>query len=115
MSSTARGIYYQTATIADSGTTSNAVDSSGAVLCGVIIPANMEGTSLTFTTSTEADGTYVPLRDKGNAAISVTHSTAAGFFSLYDVLPFGLNFMKVVAGSSQTGEASLTLVFQRVV
>lgn len=98
-----------TATVATLGTTSGAADLGNRRLCGVYIPAGMEGTTITFTVGNALAGTYVPLRDKTGAAYSITLTTAIAQYLPVDSDIFdGIQFIKVVV-AAQTGEIIFTL------
>jgi hypothetical protein len=96
--------YDLTATIAVSGTTSGAVDLSGCTLVGLFIPATFDGTTLTITASSTPGGTYVSVQQDHTSASAYTITTAASRFVPLDNLyiPLGLEFIKLVAGSTQT-------------
>lgn len=104
---TIRKFFDLTATIAASGTKSNAIDLVGSDLIAVITPSAFTGVALTFEGS--ADGTtFVPLVDGAGAAVSVTVST-----SDYVPLPASvstLRWVKVVSGSTEAAEREITLV-----
>lgn len=96
-------------TVADGGTTSGAADLKNRRLCGVYIPAGMEGTTITFTVGNSLAGTYVPLRDKTGAAYSITLTTAIAQYLPVDSDIFsGIQFIKVVL-ATQTGAITLGL------
>lgn len=113
--STAKGLYRANVTILNTATTSNAADTGGGVLCGVYAPASMTGATISFTASSTADGTYVPVRDQFGALISVTLNAAASLYSLGGILPFGIDFIKVVSASAEGADRALTLVFQEII
>lgn len=96
-------------TVVNTGTTSGAANLDNRRLCGVYIPAGMEGTTITFTVGNALAGTYVPLRDKTGAAYSITLTTAIAQYLPVDSDIFdGIQFLKVVL-SAQTGDIVLTL------
>lgn len=101
-------------TIANNGTVSDALSlgSVGHTVVGLITPGTLTGTAFTFQAS--ADGTtYVAVYDKTGAAYSVTVST-----SRYILLPpadfAGIQYLKVVSGSTETGERVITVVTRPV-
>jgi hypothetical protein len=105
-----RGSYTKTATIANSATTSGAVDCSGASFGGFITPAALTGTTMTFTVSSDESGTYVPLRDSSGAAISITVATSGGY-----ALPpelFAFPWFKFVSGSSEAASRSIIVTLK---
>src|SRR3954454_17655175 len=104
-----RCCYDLTATIAVSGTTSGAVDLSGCTLVGLFIPSTFDGTTLTITASSALGGTYVSVQQDHTSGSAYTITTAASRYVPLDNLdiPAGLEFIKLVAGSSQTTTATV--------
>lgn len=106
-------IDFEEVTIASSGTTSGAVDTHGMTICGIYTPDTMTGTALTLTASTSLDGTYVPVEDGAGAAISKTIDGG-------EYVPFnpadtaGLRYIKVVSGTAEGAERTLTLALRQV-
>src|SRR4051812_42998184 len=99
-----RCCYDLTATIASGATLSGAVDLSGCTLVGLFIPATFDGTTLTITACDTKGGTYVSVQQDHTSASAYTITTAASRYVPLDNLdiPAGLQFIKLVAGSSQT-------------
>ena len=94
-------------TIADGETTSSAAALLGAIPAKLHIPSGFEGTTVTFTISPFGT-TYHAFYDQDNAAVSMT--VAAG--RSYELpLPqfLGIRYLKVIAGTAQTGAATLYL------
>lgn len=101
-----------TATIAASGTTSGEVDLRGGTLCGIHLPASFTGTSLTFTAAPASGGTFRTLYRNG-ADYSVP--VAQGKYVSLDPNVFaGVQFLKIVSGSSEGGARTLTLAVRPV-
>lgn len=97
-----------TATIAASGTTSNAVDLNGRTLCGIFVPAAFTGTALTFLASPDGS-TYVAVKDGAGNSVSLT--VAQGQYIPVDATKLrGVRFLKIVSGSTEGAERVLTLV-----
>jgi hypothetical protein len=96
------------ATIAISTTTSGAIDMGGMNLVGLIMPAAMTGTSMTFQGS--VDGTnYFDLYDSSGTQLSIT--IAASRFILLVPADFAaVRYLKLVSGSSEAAERSINLV-----
>lgn len=107
-----RKTYENTAVIAASGTTSNAVDLEENDLVGVIFPASMTGTSVTITMAASLTGTYNTHYDQSGSAvtISVVNGSAA-----IDNLAHtaGLRFIKLVSNGTEAAERTITLVQRR--
>src|SRR4051794_8809084 len=112
-----RCCYDLTATIATSGTTSGAIDLSGCTLVGLFVPATFDGTTLTITASASLTGTYVSVQQDHTSASAYTITTAASRYVGLDNLDLasGLQFIKLVAGTSQsTTDTVITLVVRPV-
>ena len=99
-----RECYNLTATITVSGTTSNAVDLAGCTLVGLFIPATFDGSTLTITASTTLGGTYVTVQQDHTSSSAYTITTTASRYVPLDnlAIPEGLEFITLVAGSTQT-------------
>lgn len=103
-----RNQILKTATIADSGTTSEAVSTDGCALFGAALPSTFDGTTLEFTVS--ADGTtYQTLyRSDGVTKEAMTGLAASRSYDLPTALA-AWPYFKLVAGS-QTGATIITIV-----
>lgn len=66
----------------------------------VHLPAEFDGTALTFTVSPTYGGTYVALEDSSGAAVTLTVE-AGKAYALPEAL-FGAPYCKLVSGTSQT-------------
>lgn len=93
--------------IADSATTSSVADLNGTSLVGILIPAGFNGTAITFQVSSDNE-TYYNYYNAAGTLVSVTvaASRAVGFQATDFA---GFRFLKVVAGTSQTGPSELIL------
>ena len=101
-----------TATIAVSGTTSNALDIKNWTPVGMVLPSSFDGTTITFTASDSEGGTYVPVYDKTGTQISYTVAASRAIKIVPEDLA-GFEFIKLVAGSSQTTtDTEITLVLK---
>jgi len=88
------------AVIASSGTTSGAIDLQGMALVGLILPATFTGTALTFSVCDTLAGTYTPLYDASNSAVSMT--VAQGRAYAVDPANFqGIQFIKIVSNATE--------------
>lgn len=95
---------FPTVTIPSGAASSNAIDLHGGVLYGFYLPAEFDGTALTFTTAPTADGTFVAVKDSAGSAISFTVA-ASGFYGLSadQVAKLkGCRFLKLVSGTNQS-------------
>ena len=101
-----------TVTIAESGTTSGAVDLGEWLVAGIITPSALTGTAFTFTAADAEDGTYNACYDSSGNAISVT--VAASRHILLEPQTFaGARWLKIVSGSTEAAARNITLVLHR--
>lgn len=108
-----RNIVYVPVTVADAGTTSAAVDTSEHEVVGVYLPTGLEGTTLAFTMAPEDDGTFVPVREAGAAAVFSQTVAAANYVAISPNLLAGARWIKVVL-ASQTGAYTAQLALRRL-
>jgi hypothetical protein len=106
-------ILHPTVTIASGGPTSGALDCGGRTLCGVYLPAEFDGTALTFSVSTALAGTYYPLCD-GGAAYSITVA-ASQYVRLDPSIFAGVRFIKFISGTNQATTDTILTAAVRVV
>lgn len=90
------------------------VDMYGYALAGIIAPASMAGTSMTFEVSVDGGTNWYALKDETNTALSVTIGATAAFYSLRKILPLAVGLIRPVSGASETNK-TITFVGQRVV
>jgi len=102
------------ATIAASGTTSDVVDLNLGQLVGLIFPASMTGTTLTFTMSTASGGTYVGVKDVGGASDYSITVTSSKYVPIDPRVFCGVRYLKLVSGSTESGAKVITCVFRPV-
>lgn len=95
-------------TISSGGTTSTVADLSGKALVGMHLPAALTGTAVTFTVD-NGSGTYNTLADGAGADVSKTVA-ASKFINLAPSDFAGVNKLKVVSGSSEGADRTITLV-----
>ena len=101
-----------TATILSGQTESDVIDSRGASLIGIIIPAAFTGTSLTFEVGSGPDGST--LADYYNAAgtqisVAVAPSRYVGMAAI-DFAP--TRFLKIISDQSEGADRAVILVFR---
>lgn len=95
-----------TATIANGGTTSDLIDLRYKTVCGLKFPSSLTSTSMTFTVSDTATGTFATMADGAGSDISKT--IAAGKYIPLSPNDFaGVRFLKLVAGSSEGAARSI--------
>lgn len=102
------------ATIADSATVSDVVKIYGNTLCGLILPATVEGTTIGFQVCDTEDGTFVTLKDINNTAIEVTvTATTAAAYPLNPQDFAAWPYVKLVV-ASQTGESVIKCLVKAI-
>lgn len=112
--------YDKTITIANGGTTTDAVDCglistfSKTQLIGVTFPGTMTSTAMTFTAASTLAGTYTTLTEVGGAYSYSITVTASRRVPLDPRVFVCCPFIKCVGGSSEGGERTLTLHFREV-
>jgi len=89
--------------IAGTGTTSATVDLVGKTLVGIITPASLSSTGLTFNVSDD-NSTFRTLTDTANSAIAVVVDTTSTQYVLTPSTFAGVRFVQVEAGSSETAK-----------
>jgi len=100
-------MFLKTCTIAINGTTSGAVDLEDFEIAGLILPT-LVSANLTFTVSSTLTGTYVALKAKGAAALSITATTGGFAVSSDDLTGLkGYRYVKIVADAAQTTTARI--------
>jgi hypothetical protein len=104
---------YATATIAASGTTSDAVDCTRYQLVGFYTPAALTGTAITFTASPD-NSTFYTVKEVGGAATKSETVTTSSFYPLDPRVFAGLQYVKLVSGSSEASARSITCVLRPV-
>lgn len=94
-----------TATVAEAGTTSTAIDVSQYKSGMILFPAEFNTDTITFTHCATFDGTYAALGG------SVTLTAATGWMALPAEV-FAGAFIKVVTGTATAAVATLTFVLK---
>lgn len=106
-----------TATIADNGTTSDAITLAGCVPVGILVPAGWVTADVTFLASVDGTNYYVLGFDNNGVygAVTITGVVAERLVALDPVKMLPAPFLKVVASASQTGgPIALTVVVRPV-
>ncbi|MBP3958343.1 hypothetical protein J8F10_24100 [Gemmata sp. G18] len=105
--------YNLTATIASGQTTSAEIDLTGADLCGLFMPAAFTGTTIKIQAAPASGGTFVTVQSGGaDYALPVAASKYVPIENLAVVA--GLRFIKLVSGSSEGADRSITLAVRPV-
>ena len=98
-----------TATIAASGTKTNAIEAKASVSFGVVIPSGFTGTTVTFEVS--ADNTTYQALNNTSGAVSMTVAAAKSYTLPADLTPWP--WFKIVSGSTESSARSLVIVRKR--
>lgn len=106
-------IDFENVTIASSGTDSTEVDLQGMTLCGFYMPAAFTGTAMTFKAASSSGGTFLPVEDGFGVTISKTVS-ASKYIKVDPVDFSGVRFLKLVSGSAEGAERTITLAIRQV-
>jgi hypothetical protein len=105
-----------TATIALSGTVSDAVALEGSMVpVGILTPAALTGTAMTFQGS--LDGvTYRAVNNVGGSALTITVAAAKaiGFDAGTATCLMAWKYIKLVSGSAEAAERAITVVLRPV-
>jgi hypothetical protein len=105
-------VYTIDTVIANGQATSGTIDLSGTTLAGIHLPASFTGSSLSFLAARTFDGTYQGVYRQG-ADVSVT--VAAGKYIPLNPADFaGLQFIKIVSGSTEVAARTLTLAVRPI-
>lgn len=95
-------------TIADSMTTSSAIDLNGMTIVGMQMPVTMSSTAITFLAAITASGVYQPVYNGTGTLVSIT--VASGEYIQIDPTKFqGIRFLKLVMGSSESPAITVAL------
>lgn len=102
-----------TTTIPISTTTSAVIPLNGFSLVGILLPAAFTGTALTFTVS--VDGTnFFPLKSTTSGS-TLTYTVGQGnYYAIDPVAFYGVEFLKIVSGSSEAAARILTLALKGI-
>lgn len=100
--------YQSTVTIANGATLSDAVDLSGYVLVGLIIPAAFTGTTITFSMSDD-NATFYGINNAGGTALSATVAVSKCIlFTPGDFV--GIRHLKLTSGSAEAAARTIKLI-----
>jgi hypothetical protein len=97
------------ATIASGGTVSNSVDLGWHTLNGILVPAGMVGTALTFLGSVD-NINFVQLNNIDGTAVTAVITSATSMVVLSPLDTSCVRFVQVVSNSTETGGATLTAI-----
>ena len=99
-------------TIASSGTVSTPADLDGLALVGIHMPATFTGTALTFSID-NGEGVFNVMADGAGADVSKTVA-ASKFINLPPSDFAGINKIKLISGTTETGERVIRLVVRDI-
>lgn len=98
-----------TVVISSGQTESTEIDLNGTTLVGVMTPATITSTTLTFKAALTSGGTFNAVTGTSGSAISYTIS--AGKYFAIDPKDFhGVRYLKLVGGSSEGADRTLTVL-----
>lgn len=105
-------ILQSSAVIPLNGTSTPAIALGGMTIVGVQLPAALTGTALSFQASTDIAGTFT---DVYNAAGKISITVAASRWVTLDPKDFqGLQFIKIVSGSTELAARTLGLTLKGI-
>lgn len=104
-------IDFESAVIAASGTKTAAVDLRGMTLVGFYLPATFTGTAVTFEASAD-NSTFISVRDGAGNALSKTVAQNQ-FIPLDPALFLGIQYLKLVSGSTEGAERTIKLALRQ--
>ena len=99
-----------TATIANGQTTSGEIDTRGLQVIGIKFPASMTGATVAFHRSPTSGGTFEPVREVDNAGAFNLPVTSSSYIPLRAERLLGVQFLKIVSASAETGAKTIELV-----
>ena len=105
--------FSKTVTILSGATVSNAIDIGGGTLVGLITPAALTSTAISFQSAPSLAGTYVACKDGAGSSISKTVAASQDIKIASSDL-FGRQFLKLVAGTTEGADRIITLIIRPV-
>lgn len=106
------GLTKQNSTI-DGGTDGTSVDLGRHAIVGIVVPASMAGSSITFQVSVDGGTTWVPLMDEFGNNITVTITSSAAFHRIPNGIIPAAVMLKPISSNSETSKV-VTLIGQKV-
>jgi len=106
-----QGMLSKTVTIAAEGTKTAAINLGCYTLVGIQLGA-FTGTAMTFEGSTAIDGTFVAVKATTSGS-NLSYTVAQNTFVAVDPKDFyGLSILKLVSGSTEASERTITLILK---
>lgn len=97
-----------TATISSGQTTSGIVDTLGATILQIELPATFDGTALTFLTSSDGS-TFQEYRNINDVVVSITCTQAKNYgLAAQDFFP--TRYIKIVSNAAESADRAIRLV-----
>jgi hypothetical protein len=104
---------FKDVTIASGGTASTEIDLTGGyTLVGAFIPSAVTGTALGVSVAKASGGTFVPIKD-GASDLSLTMA-ASKFVYIDPKYTWGARYAKLVSGSAEGADRTLTAVYRQL-
>lgn len=102
-------VFNKSITIGDGEQNSAVIELDGSSLVGVLFPASLTSTAMTFLVSSAADGTFVDLKSTTSGS-ALSYTVASSQYNAIDPAPFaGVQFLKIRLGSAESGAKELLL------
>ena len=102
-----------TATITDNATESNIVNLSGTTLTALEISAEFDGAAIGLQASSTVDGDFVAVHEQGGAALAIS-AAASRLVTLEPAKFAGLQYIKLISDTAQSGATDITLLTRPV-
>lgn len=106
--------YDLTAVIASGQTTSGEIDLAGCDLCGLFMPASFTGTTIKIQAAPASGGTFVTVQDGAGSDYSLAVAASKYIPVSNLAIVAGLRFIKLVSGSSEGADRTITLAARPV-
>lgn len=106
-------IKSETATIAENGTVSSAVEVNGYTLCGIAAPACV-GTSVSISVDSDGSGTYIDAYTADGTQITATVSGTARYIALDPVNFATVHSLKLTSNGTETSAITFRLLFRHI-
>jgi hypothetical protein len=107
-------LVQKTVVLASGGTKTPEIDLGGFSLVGIFFPATFTGTALTFEAASATAGTFRAVKS-GAGGSALSYTVAQATYAAIDPKDFaGIQFLKLVSGSTEGADRSLILVLKGV-
>lgn len=99
-----------TATIPNGQNTSEEINTRGLQVVGIKFPASMTGLTVSFHRSPTSGGTFEPVREIDNTGAFSLPVTSSSYIPMKAERLLGVQFLKIVSASNETGAKTIELV-----